>query len=89
MARTINATLDGASGRVADMAKGQITTKTDGGLRTYKLADDSDLTIRIDDSRTKYSFSELYSLWFISKNNFDVELSFDEGKVVRILATRV
>ena len=83
-ARNITAVLECAEGKVSSMVKGKITLNY--GV-TYSLANDSDLTIRIDGSRTQYTFNEFYSLWFTNGNNYEVELTFDEGKVTRIVAT--
>ena len=83
-ARNITAVLEQAEGKVSSMVKGKITLSY--GV-TYSLANNDDLTIRIDGSRTQYTFSEFYSLWFTNGNNYEVELTFDDGKVTRIVAT--
>ncbi|HIW47827.1 MAG TPA: S-layer homology domain-containing protein [Firmicutes bacterium] len=90
VATTIRATLEGSSGRVTDMKRGQITVKTDSGAtKTYSLADDEDLVIRIDGRSSKYTFMEFYSQWYTNKINYDVELTFDEGQVINIEADTV
>ncbi len=86
LARTITATVEEATGKVTNLVKGQITISTSSGQVTYDLTENKDLTIKIDGSRIDTDFSEFYSLWFIGKNNYDVELFFDDGKVIKILA---
>lgn len=87
IAKDVNAELIGASGKLNEIKFGEITLNTKTGIRTYKLARDEDLKIRIDDEKTSYSFKDFYSLWYESKNNYSVILTIDKGVVVRINAT--
>ncbi|MEA5084078.1 MAG: S-layer homology domain-containing protein [Lachnospiraceae bacterium] len=85
--KNINAELTGASGKVYSLKYGEIKLNTDAGTRTYAIADDEDLNIRIDDTKTSYDFNDFYSLWYVSKNDYSVILTIEEGQVVRINAT--
>ncbi|MDD3570086.1 MAG: S-layer homology domain-containing protein [Lachnospiraceae bacterium] len=87
IARNVVAELTGAEGKVQDIKYGEITLNTNTGIKTYELAKDEDLKIRIDGGKTSYDFREFYSLWYGSKNNYSVILTIDKGVVVRINAT--
>lgn len=87
MAKNITAELTGAEGKVYALKNGEITLNTDTGTRTYKIVGDEDLIIRIDDAKTSYEFRDFYSLWYVSKNNYSVILTIEDGAVVRINAT--
>lgn len=87
MAKNISAELTGAEGKVYSLVKGEVTLNTDTGKRIYEIADDDDLVIRIDDAKTSYDFKDFYSLWYVSKNNYSVILTIEDGVVVRINAS--
>ncbi len=90
VANTVQAKLEESSGRVTQMVKGKITiAMKDGTINTYSVAEDNDLTIRIDGRSTKYTYNEFYSKWYLNKVNFDVELVFEDGIVTTIYADTV
>ena len=90
VANSVQAKLEEVKGRVTQLQKGKVTIAlADGTTKAYTVAEDDDLTIRIDGRSTKYTFNEFYSKWYLSKVNFDVELVFEDGVVTYIYADTV
>lgn len=89
IAKSIDLQLENSEGRIVELLNGKIKISTEGGVMAYDVAKEDDLTIKIDGSKDTYSFIELNSKWSLQGINYDVVLTFEDGKVVKIVAKSV